>query len=230
MTTDIKKTTPKLVDAINELISSRLSDLNVALPAQIVSYDYDKNLAVIKPTIKRKYKGEAESVELPTISNVPVCFPRMGDGHLRFPVNKGDTGQAVFNQRSIDLWQVQGGIIDPEDPRRHSLSDAVFYPGLNPNNKKIKSSAAPDSVELKLKESYIEILGSGKFKITNGTEELFDLLVQTLDAMVTEMTEQGEVDTTNTIFGALPPNNFAAYTQLKTAYQNLKAKMESLKG
>jgi len=230
MTTEVGKNTPTLIQTLQAVIDAKICDLHTSMPAEIVSYDYAKNLAVVKPTLKRKYKNESEAVELPTISNVPVSFQRMGPAHLRLPVEPGQTGHIIFNERSIDGWLVSGGKIDPQDPRKHSLSDAVFYPGLVPNNNPMESSAAQDSIELKLNGSHVEILNNGKFKVTNGTEELFDLLVQVLGKMIVEMTEQGEVDTTNTIFGPLMPNNFVKYQELKADYEELKTKMESLKG
>jgi len=225
-----KNKTPTLIETIDAIINRHLCEIHTALPCEIISYDHAKNLAIVQPVLKRKYKNELESVKLPTIANVPVAFPRMGAGHLRFPVNAGDTGQLIVNERSIDGWQVAGGIIDPLDPRKFSLSDVVFYPGLAPNSKAMVSSAASTSLELKLNGSHFEILGSGKFKISNGTEELFDLLVQFLTETIDEMDEQGNKDFTNTIFGAQKPINFAKYQALKVKYETLKTKMTSLKG
>lgn len=225
-----RQKTPTLIEVMDAVINRHLCELHTSMPCEIVKYDYDTNLAEVQPSLKRKYKGEESAVKLPIITNVPVAFPRMGNGHLRIPITPGDTGQLVFNERSIDGWNQSGGIIDPLNPRKHALSDAVFYPGLNPQNKPMESSAGQDSLELKLNDSYFEILGSGKFKITNGTEELFDLLVQLLGEIIDEMNEQGTEDFTNTIFGPQQPVNFAKYTALKTKYETLKTKMESLKG
>lgn len=230
MASEERKRTPTFYEMLQTIVDKNLIELNTSMPARIISYDYEKNMAVVQPELKRKYKGEESAVLLPTISNVRVCFQRLGDAHLRLPIASGVTGQLIFNQRSIDGWIVSGGEIDPLEPRRFSLSDAVFYPGLYPNNKPMKSSAAQDSIELKLKDSYLEILANGKFKITNSTEELFDLMVQILGKMVSEMTEQGEKDFTNTIFGPQQPINFAKYVTLKADYEALKTKMESLKG
>lgn len=222
--------TPTLTEVIDGLVERHLYEMHTSLPVEIVSYDHGKNLATVQPVLKRKFKSEAASITLPVIANVPVAFPRMGDGHLRFPINTGDTGQLIINERSIDGWQVAGGIVDPQDTRKHALSDGVFYPGLAPDSKPMKSSAPDDSLELKQGESHIEITGAGKFKITDGTEELFDLLVQVLEKMIEEMTEQGTLDSTVTIFGPQQPINFAKYTLLKVAYEQLKTKIESLKG
>lgn len=227
---DPRQTTPSLITTLKEVINAQLCELHTSLPAEIISYDHAKNLAVVQPVLKRKYKDEESAVEMPNISNVPVAFQRMGPAHLRLPIKPGQTGQLIFTERSIDAWLVSGGKIDPLDPRKHSLNDAVFYPGLVPNNNPMASSAADTSLEVKFNESFIEILENGKFKVSNGTEELFDLIVQTMGKMITEMTEQGEVDTTNTIFGPLQPNNLANYQQLKLDYLELKTKFESLKG
>lgn len=227
---DERQRTPSLVETIKSLIHGELAELHTAIPGKIVSYDYAKNLAVVQPLLKRKYVNETEPVELPTISNVTVCFPRMGKGHLRIPVNPGDEGEIIFQERSIDKWAISGGTVDPEDSRKHSLSDATFWPGLNPNNKQLESTAAATSLELKLKGSYIEILDNGKFKVKGNTEELFDLLVKTIDKMITLSNELGTKDKTNTIFGPMQPNNFAAYQALEVAFTELKTKMESLKG
>lgn len=230
MTDKERQRTPSPFEVIKGLINAELTELHTAIPGEIVSYDYAKNLAVVRPLLKRKYVGEELPVDLPTISNVPVCFPRMGKGHLRFPVLAKMTGMIKFSERSMDKWLVSGGSVDPEDARKFSLSDATFWPGLTPNNDPIKSTAAQDSLELKLNGSYLEILNNGKFKIKGNSEELFDLLVNTLGKMIDLTTELGENDTTNTIFGPMKPNNFSAYQQLKVAFTELKTKMETLKG
>lgn len=225
-----RQRTPSMVETVRALIAAELSEVHTSIPGEIVSYDYDKNLAVVRPLLKRKYVGEELPVDLPTIANVTVCFPRMGPGHLRFPILPKMTGEIIFQERSIDKWSVGGGSVDPEDARRHNLSDATFWPGLVPNNDPIASTAAETSLELKLKGSYIEILDNGKFKVKGNSEELFDLLVKTIDKMITLSNELGTKDKTNTIFGPMQPNNFLAYQDLEVAFTELKTKMETLKG
>lgn len=229
MTTDARENTPTLIQTLQAVIDASLCELHTALPCEIVSYDYAKNLAVVQPVLKRKYKNEDEAVELPTISNVPVSFQRMGPAHLRLPIKPGQTGQLVFNERSIDGWLVSGGKIDPQDPRKHSLSDAVFYPGLNPTNKSMASSAAEDSVELKLNGAYLEILNNNKFKITNGSEELLDLVSKLADEVI-KIAANIQISTTNTTFGPMKWNDSAAYKPYEDAAKDIKAKVDILKG
>jgi len=169
-----------MAETIQTLIDAKLIEVHTGLPAKIVSYDISTNMAVVKPLLKRKYKAENNSIELPTISNVPVAFPRMGEAFLRLPVNPGDEGKISFCERSIDKWLSQGGVVTPDDPRRFNISDAVFELGLTSQINIMNVVADPKSLELKNKDSYIEILDNGKFKITDGTNELFDILVQLL--------------------------------------------------
>ena len=184
MTTETART-PNLAETIQALIKANLLELHTHLPAKIVSYDYTTNLAVVQPLLKRKYKSEDSSVELPTISNVPVAFPRIGSAHLRLPVNPEDEGSLKFMERSIDKWLTEGGCVDPEDPRRFSLSDAVFELGLTSQINPMISSGANDSLELQYNASFIEILSSGKFKVSNGADELFLILTNLMEVLKT---------------------------------------------
>lgn len=183
--------TPSLIDVLNNAIEKRLCELHTAMPGIISSYDPKTNLAVVKPALKRKYIDEPVAIDLPLISNVPVAFPRLGDAHLRLPVTAGDEGMIIFQERSIDLWLEMGATVDPDDPRKFQLSDGVFYPGLSSKKKPMDSKADPKSVELKNKLGFIEILPSGKFKLGNGTQELFDLNVRLIKALNRVFTATG---------------------------------------
>jgi len=169
--------TPTLAETIQKLVDAKFLDLHTNLPVKIVSYNYVQNLAVVQPLLKRKYKSEDFPVELPTISNVPVAFPRIGNAWLRLPVKPGDEGSIKIMERSIDKWLTEGGSVDPNDPRKFSLSDAVFEPGLTSQKNIMISAGANGSLELQHNNSYIEISETGKFKISDGVNELFDILV-----------------------------------------------------
>lgn len=213
-------------------VEKKLCDINIAMPCKIVSYNPTKNLAVVQPAFKRKYKQETSANDIPPISNVPVIFPRMGDAQLTFPVNPGDEGQLLFNQRSIDGWIDKGGELDPVDSRKFALSDAVFIPGLHSQSKPLVRKGAPTSTELRYKDSYIEIkqdgntdinvkdsafieiYNDGKFKIKNDSEELFTILSELLEILGTT--------TTNTIFGPMRLNDHPLILQLKTRLDTLK--------
>lgn len=173
---ETRQETPSLSKNIQDMIEKRLVDLHTSMPAAIVSYDYGKNLAVVQPKLKRKFAGKPPA-DLPTISNVPVCFPRMGGAHIRFPVNPGDEGLIHFAERSIDSWLARGSD-DAQDLRKHDLSDATFWPGLTSLSNPAESKAKKTSIEIKNKKAWIEILPNGKFKLTNGQFELLNIIRQ----------------------------------------------------
>ena len=62
-------------------------------------------------------------------------------------------------------------------------------------------------------EAAIQIFPDGHFKITNGVSELISL-TQQLAQQCAEMT-------TNTIFGPMPPNNFAEFVDIALELESL---------
>lgn len=172
---ETRKETPSLAKVIEDMVDKKLMDVHTAMPGVVLSYDYEKNLAVIQPSLKRKFKN-SDSVNLPPISNVPVYFPSTKNAHIRFPIQAGDEGQIIFQERSIDLFTSLGGTVDTNDTRKFHLSDAVFLPGKLSQKQQFKSKAKKTSVEIKNDKGWIEVLPNGKFKVTNGTVELLNLL------------------------------------------------------
>jgi len=231
MATDSEESLP-LSQIIKLGVEKALCDVNTAMPARVVSYNAGKNLAVVQPAFQRKYKSENSAINLPTISNVPVMFQRQGDAQLTFPVNAGDQGLLIFNQRSIDSWIDEGGEVDPQDSRKFALSDAVFLPGLHAQSSPLVRKGASTSTELRYKDTFLEIkengnvilnikdqsfieaYNDGKFKIRNSDEELFTILSELLQILGTT--------TTNTIFGPMRLNDHPAILDLKTRLDTLK--------
>lgn len=120
-----------LTDVLSSAIRNRMAEMQTAMPAQVVGYDFKTQKASVKPTIKRRYAdGRIES--FPVINNVPVIFPRSGGASMTFPVKNGDTVLLICCSRSIDTWAATGGEVNQDDSRMHDLNDAVAIPGLMP--------------------------------------------------------------------------------------------------
>lgn len=121
-----------LQDLLARFRESLLADLHTSLPGKVVKYDSATQKADVQPLIKERYTDEAGAVqarELPVIPSVPVDFPGGGGYRMTVPLLPGDTGLIVFCEASLDKWLVSGGTVDPDDDRRHDLTDAVFRPG-----------------------------------------------------------------------------------------------------
>jgi len=125
--------TPTLSRVINDAIKAGLTEIHTALPGTVESYDPVRQSANVQPTVMRRYvseNGEVVAESLPQITDVPVVFPGAGGMRITFPVQRGDTVLLIFTEASIERWLTRGVNADPEDDRRHALTDAIAIPGL----------------------------------------------------------------------------------------------------
>jgi len=157
-----------LLKLINQAIDESNSSFRVSMPGRIEKYDPDTMLANIQPLLKIKFYGRSNSELLPIINNVPICHSRTGSSLIRLPVALGDLVTLVFSDRSIESWvSGSGGAKEPEDTRKHHISDAVAFLGGYP--KGLKQTA-------KNKGALEIVVKSGtKITIGNGEEELLQL-------------------------------------------------------
>ncbi|MBS9422293.1 phage baseplate assembly protein V [Photorhabdus caribbeanensis] len=144
--------------AINHSLSSQL---RVAIPGIIQSFNADAVTCVVQPAIKSSIvdsEWKTTSVSLPLLVDVPVIFPRGGGVTLTFPVKAGDECLVVFADRCIDFWWQSGGVQEPADDRQHSLSDAFAIIGPQSQQQKI-SNISTHTAQLRTDDgaAYIEL-------------------------------------------------------------------------
>jgi hypothetical protein len=146
----VKRSTPTFHETVLALVDESLGQVCTGMPARVESYDPTTQRCSVQPLVQRVYddaSGNRVAERHPVVSDVPVCFPGAGSWRLTFPIASGDTVWLMFSQASLDLWLQRGGEVDPEDPRRHHLSDAVAYPGLRPFSHAL-GDASPSSMVL----------------------------------------------------------------------------------
>ena len=206
--------TPTLTEVIQTAIESYLVELNTSMPGEIVSYDASTQTATVQPLFKRTFVNGIEPVvlDLPQITSVPVMFPRSADSFIHFPIATGDPCLIIFAQRSLDNWAQSGGCVDPDDDRRHDLSDAIAIPGLSASNNSFEVSD-PEAVTVKNGDSEIILKSDGTIQLKNDSEELVNI--------VSELMQLIEAATTNTVLGPQPFINLAAFTALRTRLETL---------
>jgi hypothetical protein len=167
--------------SIGEIIESRLADLHTSMPGQIMSFDSATQTATIQPCLQRKYQGEDDAVNLPSIEDVPVHFVGSGDYWITTPVEVDSFVWLVFSERAIDKWLDLGGVVDPAKSRKFDLSDCFAIAGVNPDSSKL--SGFDDSsitirnrandVLIKVGDSEIKIeTGGGYITINNSTGQV----------------------------------------------------------
>ncbi len=126
---------PTLASVLNSATSSRLKGVRVSLPARVESYNEAKRTISAQPLVHDGYideTGKRQVSRLPVVTNVPVVFPGSGGARFRFPITKGDTVLLLFSSSSLEQFLQRGGEVDPKTDHRHSLTDAIAIPGLQP--------------------------------------------------------------------------------------------------
>lgn len=124
-------------EALRRVLDSFASDLHVALPGTVRSYDAATQTAEIELGVRRvlpaadEEQDEDTSEALPILPSVPVAWPRAGGFFLHWPMAAGDTVLVVFSESDLNAWRESGGVVDPGVALRHALSGAVCHPGLS---------------------------------------------------------------------------------------------------
>lgn len=137
--------------AIKEAIRAQLLDLHVMLPGKIKAYYPSKGTVDVDLLIKQRRRqpdGTFTAKDYPTLTNIPVMFPRCAGGAITFPLSSGDLGAVIFADRDIGDW-VQGTAgqsVDPGEGATHDLNGAIFYPGLYPATHPLTPSASTTAV------------------------------------------------------------------------------------
>lgn len=135
--------TPTLTQTIQAAIKSAMLDLHTMMPGTITAWDPSTGLADVQPALKWK-PVDADAQNIPILTEVPVIVLGTNAGRLGLKLAPGDSVMLLFSERSIELWMERGGQIDPEDSRRHDLSDAVALAGLYPAGMGPRSNQAPE--------------------------------------------------------------------------------------
>ncbi len=212
-----------LNDAAKAVVDYKLNNVNTAMPAAIVSYDYTVQKASVQPLLNKVWT-DGTVTPYPILENVPVIFPAAGGGGLTFPVVESDTCLLLFCQRSMDLWLTTGGQVNPDDPRKFDLSDAMAIMGLFPFNHNSTADNNTDTIltyagsVIRIKQSgAIVIESSNTVALGTSTTEVLNVLSQLMGFLVG-----------TTVMGPAfnGPLNAAFITQVNT----LKSQLDAITG
>ena len=107
---------------ISETFESLLTKVNTCMPGQIISFDSELQTCSVQPCLMRKYFNKDEAEQLPIIEDVPVLFPGSENFWLTFDVKADSYCWLMFCQRSMDVWEHAGGIVNPASRRLKALN------------------------------------------------------------------------------------------------------------
>lgn len=138
-------------------IQDYLAEINISIPAIIISYSAENMRATVKPSIPKRLSN-GETLQPPQIVNVPVCFPVADGGKamITLPLKPNDGVLLVFSHRSIENW-LSGSEQSPDDPRMFDLSDAFAMPSANAKS----PSADGENLCIKYGEGVLKITPNG---------------------------------------------------------------------
>ena len=126
---------PNEEEFVRAWVEHALMDVHTARPARVQSYDATTQTADLVPLVRNAVElpdGTIAHEDLPVLPSVPVLWPRTADHFIAFALAPGDMVLVVFCDAAIGHWRAatDGGVTDPGDLRRHSLSHGVAIPGL----------------------------------------------------------------------------------------------------
>lgn len=131
---------PSFGGTVSRILERRLLSVHTCLPARVERWDPGKGLVDAQPLVKayrRRPDGQREAYSLSMATDVPVLFTGGGGGpgegyRQTYPVQVGDLALLLCSEASLDKWLERGDEVDPEDDRRHHLSDGFAIVGLRP--------------------------------------------------------------------------------------------------
>ena len=135
---DRRERTDDGVEAMRAAMDGKQAEMWTALPGIVQSFDPKAMTVTVQPAVKgqnQDERGKTQSVNLPVLQDVPVCFPCGGGFTLTYPIKEGDEALVVFASRCIDGWWQHGDVGERPDERMHDLSDgfAIIGPRAKPN-------------------------------------------------------------------------------------------------
>jgi hypothetical protein len=226
--------TPSLVGFINTMLGQKIAEIHTALPGQVVAYYPEKDMADIQPCLQRKF-SDGTTEPLPIMRNVKIIWPRTAKASIKFPIAKDDYVLLFAIERSIDLFRGKGGLVDPADTRKHSLSDCVCMPGFWPDADVVTAEA--NALEMKNDVAMVRLMPDGKtyvgkagatpsepVPLGNVTKEYLETLHEKISAIL-DMLIAGDFVLTTGAGSPTAPNPAKALdlTQLQTDLEQLKS-------
>ena len=125
------QTSNEIKTIINGWSEEKLSNVHTCIPGKILKYDAKINRADVQPQGNFKTADE-RNLPYPMIHSVPIIFPTGNDGKsgMTFPIKPNDGCLIIFSENQLTDFLLGEGKSDSDDPRRHSLNDAIAIPGL----------------------------------------------------------------------------------------------------
>lgn len=118
-----------LTSALVAIGEKESADHDNLLPAIVISYDRNTNLATVKPLIQVVLVNKGIKSRHP-LARIQVLSLGGGGFHINFPIKKGDLGWIYAADRDLTSFKSILAEGAPTTSRMHSFSDGVFVPDV----------------------------------------------------------------------------------------------------
>lgn len=126
---------------LRDVFGEYLKDnMRTSVPGHVLSFEASTQMAEVQVGLMLEDRFGAKQARRPIIK-VPVHFWGGAGGTLECRIDNGTEGVLFFSQECIDSWVDQGGVAVKSEPRRFSINDAYFIPGIRSAPGSIKSFA-----------------------------------------------------------------------------------------
>lgn len=118
-----------MAQVIEMAMENRLLSVHTAIPVIVERIYFATGLIDAKIVVERT---DSDGVPYPvaTLTDIPIVQISSAKYTIRMPVEAGDEGIVIFNERDIGTFLATGEIKEPVVKRKHSYSDAVFIPSM----------------------------------------------------------------------------------------------------
>lgn len=118
-----------LVGTIRFAFSKLLQKTDGMLPATVINYDRTTNRVQVQPQIALVTTG-GDIIPRGQIASLPVLLLGGGGFFMSFPLNTGDLGWIIANDRDISNFLQTYAQSTPNTHRVKNFSDALFVPDI----------------------------------------------------------------------------------------------------
>ena len=126
------------VETLRRVIEARVTEIQVGIPAKVVSYDPVTQTCQAQPLVRRAVTDidGRKDEDLPELFEVPVAWPQGGGFALSFPLAAGDLVTLIATTWNAHTAFNTGEISNTSELVTQSISSVIAIPGW-------RSAAAP---------------------------------------------------------------------------------------
>lgn len=111
----------------NFILNKALQKVEKVAPAQIISYDRNRNRAVVQ-ILNMGITSTGEKLPKKPLDNIPALMLSGGGFTFSFPIKTGDTGWLIAADRDISIFKQALKMFAPATYQIHQYKDSFFVP------------------------------------------------------------------------------------------------------